>query len=155
MKVKLTAFLLGILILNVSCLKDDYVSPQEQLDRDIKAIDKYLQENSITATSHESGIRYQIHDAGAGERPEDSDKITINYEGRLLTNEKVFDQADSIQFQLNGLIAGWRIGVPLIREGGSITLYIPSGYAYGPRAQSSIPANSNLIFDIDLIKVGD
>lgn len=155
MKIKLTAFLFGILILNVSCLNDDYISPQEQLDRDIKAIDEYLKENSINAASHESGIRYQIHNSGDGEKPEDSDKITINYEGRFLTNEKVFDQADSIQFQLNTLIVGWRIGVPLIREGGSITLYIPSGYAYGPGAQRSIPANSNLIFDIDLIKVGD
>ena len=48
---------------------------------------------------------------------------------------------------------GWQAAIPLIAPGGSITLYLPSSLAYGARAQNGTPANSILIFKIDLIRV--
>ena len=56
-------------------------------------------------------------------------------------------------FQLKNLIIGWQKGIPLIQKGGSIRLYIPPSMGYGSKSSSSIPANSTLIFDIDLVGV--
>jgi FKBP-type peptidyl-prolyl cis-trans isomerase FkpA len=54
---------------------------------------------------------------------------------------------------LGQLIVGWQKGLPLISSGGKITLYIPPSLGYGSAAAGSIPANSILIFDIELISV--
>lgn len=138
------------------CLDDDsedYISAEEQLQIDIELIDEYLANNSINAEIHSSGLRYVIHDPGDGPSPTTDSTITVAYEGRLLSNEQIFDSSDSLTYPLNQLIAGWQIGVPLISEGGDITLYIPSGYGYGPYGSGNIPPNSNLIFDVELKNV--
>jgi FKBP-type peptidyl-prolyl cis-trans isomerase FkpA len=76
-----------------------------------------------------------------------------------LTNGDIFDQIPKpgtpgpISFNLQGVIKGWTNGVPELREGGRITLYIPPSLGYGTRAVGSIPANSILVFDITLVNV--
>jgi FKBP-type peptidyl-prolyl cis-trans isomerase FkpA len=71
----------------------------------------------------------------------------------------VFDQETNQLYTLGGLIAGWQQGLPLISKGGVIKLYIPPSLGYGNTAQDgkngnvAIPANSILIFNIDLINV--
>jgi len=78
--------------------------------------------------------------------------VVVNYVGKL-TNGTIFDSGNNVSFSLGGLITGWQEGIPLIAPGGSITLYLPPSLAYGSRATGSIPANSNLIFKIDLKSV--
>jgi FKBP-type peptidyl-prolyl cis-trans isomerase FkpA len=70
-----------------------------------------------------------------------------------LTNETVFDGTSSTpaRFTLNQLISGWQLGVPLIKKGGRLILYLPPSLAYGSRASGPIPANSVLIFEITLV----
>ncbi len=128
---------------------------QTQLRADVKAIEDYLTENNIEAEVHKSGIRYVINAPGDGNKPSLCDQVTVSYEGRLLSDGSVFDGTDkNVAFGLNRLIIGWQVGIPLIKEGGSITLYIPSVYGYGVRGSGDkIPPNSNLVFDIDLVKV--
>ena len=58
-----------------------------------------------------------------------------------------------ITFPLSGVIQGWQEGIPLFKEGGSGILLIPSALGYGSQSVGSIPANSVLIFDINLIDV--
>jgi len=80
--------------------------------------------------------------------------------GRL-TNGTVFDQSPAggtKTFTLGGLIPGWQKGIPLISSGGKITLYIPPSLGYGSVDVKQnniviIPANSILIFEIDLVAV--
>ncbi|MGC8000340.1 FKBP-type peptidyl-prolyl cis-trans isomerase, partial [Salmonella enterica] len=54
---------------------------------------------------------------------------------------------------LNGLIEGWVIGIPLIKEGGSIRLLVPSALAYGCEGRSVIPGNTPLFFEVTLVDV--
>ncbi|MBK8146208.1 MAG: FKBP-type peptidyl-prolyl cis-trans isomerase [Bacteroidetes bacterium] len=68
-----------------------------------------------------------------------------------LLNGTVFDQSNSAVFTLSNLIVGWQQALPLIGIGGSIKIYLPPSLAYGNKASGSIPANSNLIFEIDLL----
>ncbi|MTI86817.1 MAG: hypothetical protein FH748_02480 [Balneolaceae bacterium] len=127
---------------------------QNKLDSQLSAIDDYLTEHEISAQTHqESGLRYVINEAGTGTAPTICDKIAVKYTGKLMENNDVFDRSDKpISFILGNLIPGWQVGIPLVKPGGSITLYIPGEYAYGSRgAGDDIPADANLIFEIELV----
>ena len=126
----------------------------EQYQADSLLIVDYLTANdSITAFDSVYGIFYRILEPGGENHPETYSTITVKYKGMLLDGT-VFDQTEgeeSVQLYLNNLISGWKIGLPLIGAGGKIILYLPSVYGYGETAYDVIPANSVLIFDIDLL----
>jgi FKBP-type peptidyl-prolyl cis-trans isomerase FkpA len=82
-----------------------------------------------------------------------STNVKVTYTLSLLGGEVIPQPTEPITFALGGVIVGWQIGIPLIQKGGKIRLFIPSGYAYGPRSQGNIPANSILDFEIDLLDV--
>jgi len=129
---------------------------------EIANVQAYLTANSITATQHPSGFFYKINQVGTGAAVVNlCSNITIKYVGKL-TNGTVFDQttaatpgvpAEVRTFTLGQLIVGWQKGIPLISSGGKITLYIPPSLGYGSSAHGPIPANSILIFDIELVSV--
>ena len=140
-----------------SCLDSgpDIPSFEEQLQKDISAIDSYLAANNITALQDNSGLRYVILRTGTGNQPTIDSCETANYQGKLLTSGQEFDKGANISFLLNGVIDGWKIGIPLLHEGDSATLYIPSGLAYGYYGYPpEIPSNANLIFHVAVNKVG-
>ena len=121
----------------------------------------YISANSITATKHASGMYYQIITPGTGVTPTSSSRVFVKYSG-YTTDNKVFDsQADPTKtnWVLATLIAGWQIGIPLIKPGGKIKLVVPSTYAYGCAGAKDangnivIAPNSILVFDIELIDV--
>jgi FKBP-type peptidyl-prolyl cis-trans isomerase len=110
----------------------------------------YLGNAGITATEDARGFFYNIQAPGDSVKPNACANITINYVGRL-TNGNQFDGRNGITFDLDNLITGWRQGVPLIGKGGKITLYLPPSLGYGNQPRTGIPANSILIFNIDLL----
>jgi FKBP-type peptidyl-prolyl cis-trans isomerase FkpA len=125
---------------------------QAQLQNDIIIIDDYLASKSIVATEDPSGVRMVITKAGDDTRPCLESQVTVKYAGRLLSG-KGFDAAvNPVSFKLSELILGWQISFPNFGKGTKATLYIPSGFGYGVNGSgTTIPANSNLIFDIELI----
>jgi len=136
---------------------------QTKIDEDIAIIDAYLAENNIQAQEHPSGLRYVILDEGEenGENPEICTVVYVDYVGRLFDTRSVFEDTDGrpTRIGLVAVIPGWQIGIPLIKKGGSIRLYIPSELAYGDEAltnnsgQIVIPENSILEFDVNLILI--
>jgi len=129
----------------------------EQLQKDLATIDSYLAANNITAQSDVDGlIRYVILRDSAGDHHATIDScVTANYSGLLLADGQEFDDGVAISFPLNGVIDGWKVGIPLLSVGDSATLYIPSGLAYGYYGiEPDIPKNANLIFNVGVIKVG-
>lgn len=127
---------------------------QTQLQKDIAIIEKYLSDNSLTAQKDPTGLFYQITVPGDDSRPCLEKAIAVKYTGKLLATGAIIDSSsEPIPFQLNTLIVGWQIGLLKIGKGASITLYIPSGYAYGKNERTGIPPNSNLIFTIDLVNL--
>ena len=104
----------------------------------------------------ESGLEYQILESGNGEKPEIGDKVIVHYKGTLLDGTKFdssYDRGTPFEFTVGvgQVIAGWDEGFLLLSKGAKATLKIKSELAYGARAIGSIPANSTLIFDIELI----
>lgn len=139
-----------------ACINEDkFVTLEEQLASQGKEIDAYLEANNIDAEISPDGLRYVIHNEGTGVRPVYLDYVTVDYVGKFMSNEKVFDENEDIEFQLttSGLITAWVLGVPLIKEGGTITIYAPAVYCYGGTGYGTIPPNANLIFDIALKSV--
>ena len=123
---------------------------QDQLATDISAIDSYLATNEIKAQEHPTGLRYVIHEQGDGNSVDLCGNIIVDYKGTLFNGTEFDASTRPTSFTLRYLIEGWKIGVPLIKERGLITLYVPSVYAYGENGTNSIPKNSNLIFEIQL-----
>lgn len=103
-----------------------------------------------------TGIKYRIVKEGTGATPTASDKVQVNYEGRLL-NGQIFDSSYQrgapITFGLNQVIPGWTEALQLMKEGGVYEFYIPWGLAYGPQGNQGIPPYSSLLFKVELIKV--
>ncbi len=121
---------------------------------EVTTLKAWLDANSLPYTQDSSGICYKITTAGTGAVPNVCSDVTVKYIGRTTTSSTPFDQSTAgTTFTLGGLIPGWQIGIPLIKKGGSIILYIPPSLGYGSVANGPIPANSYLIFNIDLVNV--
>jgi FKBP-type peptidyl-prolyl cis-trans isomerase FkpA len=145
-----------------SCLNSDPITGptvEEQLKKDSVIISDYLSSKGLVAQIDPDnyGVRYIINSAGTGIKPSappSGDSVTVNYTLRLLPSETQIEKSDKpAKFLLANLIGGWQIGLPLIKEGSKATFYVPSGWGYGGVQSGDIPANSNLIFDIELVKV--
>ncbi|HEY4197663.1 MAG TPA: FKBP-type peptidyl-prolyl cis-trans isomerase [Mucilaginibacter sp.] len=132
-----------------SCKKENSFDPAKQAATDDAAIQAYIKANNITATKDPSGVYYQVITPGTGNYPNINSLISGAYSGKLL-NGTVFDSGPLDNDVLSGFIQGWQIGIPHINTGGRILLLIPSALGYGNTAKTGIPANSVLIFTVDL-----
>lgn len=97
-------------------------------------------------------------EVGTGEEVKSGATITAHYTGALCKNgiifQSSFDFGDPITFGLDQVITGWTRGVPGMKVGGTRRLVIPAEQAYGAASPSpNIPANSDLVFDIDLVAI--
>ena len=110
-------------------------------------------------TTTPSGLKYQVIKEGNGPKPKATDVVTVYYTG-MLENGQVFDSTDAhggqpISFPLNQVIPGWTEGLQLMPVGSKYRFIIPGDLAYGPRGMGPIPPNATLIFDVELVKIGE
>jgi FKBP-type peptidyl-prolyl cis-trans isomerase FkpA len=143
-------FFLLLIAVACSCKKDktDYTETDRQIILD------YIASHNITdAKSTSSGLYYVIENEGSPKHPTSTNTVIINYEGTL-TDGSVFDyteEGDPATISLSSVIKGWQEGIPLFGRGGKGKLLIPSALGYGSSGSYGIPANSVLIFKIELI----
>lgn len=121
----------------------------ESFWKDIKANDKI--------TKCESGLAYEILQAGEATLPTAESTVVVKYTGKLVDGT-VFDSTEKhggqpATFPLNGVIKGFSEGLQKVGKGGKIRLYIPSELGYGAQAVGSIPPGSTLIFDVEMVDV--
>jgi FKBP-type peptidyl-prolyl cis-trans isomerase FkpA len=147
MKKYLILFSLFIIGLS-SCQKTNVNNEQATID-DAK-IQAYIKANHITATKDPSGLYYQVITAGAATHPGSLSTVQLTYSSSYI-NGVTFDQVNVVSFQMINLIKGLQIGVPKIGVGGRIMLIIPSALVYGATAVNDIPANTILVYTVDLI----
>lgn len=144
--------LITIILFSACNIKEDpEIDYREQNDTEIQA---YIATNNINAQKLNSGLYYIIDNVGTGKNPTLTDRIKVKYKG-YLTDGTVFQELDDVgvSFFLNEIIAGWQIGLPFFKEGGSGKLIIPAHLGYGGRQVGIIPPGSVLIFEIELIYV--
>jgi FKBP-type peptidyl-prolyl cis-trans isomerase FkpA len=99
-----------------------------------------------------SGLGISTVKPGKGAKPTDTDVVLVNYKGRLASDGKEFDAGQRVPFPVSGLVPGFTEGLKEMQKGGSYKLCIPAALGYGAQATGPIPANSDLIFDVDLIE---
>ncbi|WP_457288219.1 FKBP-type peptidyl-prolyl cis-trans isomerase [Pedobacter sp. UYP24] len=125
-----------------------------QFKKDTTAIRAYITANNIPAIKEPKyGFFYQIFAPGAGAEVNGLSKISVTYTGNLLNGAQFDVKTTPVTFPLNEAITGWQAGIPLIKKGGKIRLFLPSFYSYGNIATGTIPANSVLDFNIELTDV--
>jgi len=104
-----------------------------------------------------SGLKYKLLELGTGKQVLAGDMVTVHYTGTLPDGTKFDSSKDRNQpfsFKVGGgqVIVGWDEGLRLLNVGDKAILTVPSGLGYGERAVGKIPANSTLIFEIEVIE---
>lgn len=105
-----------------------------------------------------SGLRYQVLASGpaGGRSPTINDTVTVHYKGTL-TNGTVFDSSYErgapATFGVGQVIPGWTEALQLMKTGDKWAIFIPAHLGYGPRSMGDIPANSDLVFQVELLQV--
>jgi FKBP-type peptidyl-prolyl cis-trans isomerase FkpA len=136
----------------------------QRLKTDTAAIDAYLLQKGITPQTDTTGLRYVITTPGTGNAPGWFDKLRLSYTIKLLTDDtKVIttidrEPTDDFYSRPVDFITGMKIGLLKLKPGAKATLYIPSGYAFGPDGVSdnkgnTIPGNSNVIIEVELVEI--
>ncbi|MGD8234448.1 FKBP-type peptidyl-prolyl cis-trans isomerase [Vibrio sp. TRT 1302] len=104
----------------------------------------------------ESGLLYQVLTPAEGEKPADTDTVQVHYKGTLIDGtqfDSSYDRGEPATFPLNRVIPGWTEGVQLMSVGSKFKFVIPPELAYGEQDTPTIPANSTLVFEVELLKV--
>jgi len=119
----------------------------------------YMTENNLPQTEPtQSGLYYIETKAGKGNTPQNGQTCMVHYTGRFLDG-RVFDSSVErgapFAFALgqNQVIKGWDEGVALMKKGGKAVLLIPANLAYGEHGSGSIPPNTPLMFEVELIDI--
>ena len=115
---------------------------------------KFLEEKSKEAGVQKtaSGLLYKVIKEGKGEKPTATSNVQINYKGTLIDG-KQFDANKNTTMNVGQVVPGFREALMLMTPGSTYQVYIPAELGYGLRQTGSIPVNSTLIFDIDLLEV--
>ena len=120
----------------------------------------YIAKNKIKVAPTASGLYFISKKEGKGAQAVAGKKVAVHYVGKLLDGTE-FDNSikrgEPIEFILGQgqVIPGWDEGIAMMKEGGKATLLIPSDLAYGERGNQAIPPCSPLVFDVELVKVGE
>ncbi|MFU9136675.1 FKBP-type peptidyl-prolyl cis-trans isomerase [Erwinia tasmaniensis] len=115
---------------------------------------KFAKEKGVKKT--ESGLLYHVEKEGTGDIPKDSDTVVVNYKGTLIDGtefDNSYTRGEPLSFRLDGVIPGWTEGLKHVKKGGKIKLVIPPQLAYGKNGVPGIPANSTLVFDVELLDI--
>ncbi|PNS07898.1 FKBP-type peptidyl-prolyl cis-trans isomerase N-terminal domain-containing protein [Solilutibacter silvestris] len=126
----------------------------EEAVRNKREGDAFLARNRTASgvMTTRTGLQYQIiKDGGGVMRPSTDSTVRVSYEGRTLDG-RVFDANKDVMFPLKAVIPGWTEGLQLMAVGSRYRFWIPSQLAYGAKGSPpSIPANSTLVFDVELL----
>ncbi len=110
------------------------------------------------AQKTESGMVYRELVPGAGQSPQATDTVKVNYRGTLVDGtefDSSYKRGEPAQFPLNGVIKCWTEGVQKMKVGGKAQLVCPAELAYGDGGRPGIPGGATLVFEIELLQIGD
>lgn len=105
-----------------------------------------------------SGLQYKILQEGDGATPTEDSVVICHYRGQFI-NGQVFDSSyergQPAQFPVQGVIPGWTEALQLMQVGDKYQLFVPANLAYGESGRDGIGPNETLIFEVELLQVGE
>ena len=127
-----------------------------------KKEEAFLGENKKKEGVHtlESGLQYKVIKEGSGNKPTLYDKVTINYRGTFIDGtefDSSYKRKQPAIFAVNGVIPGWTEALPLMKTGSIWQIFVPAKLAYGETGagRGIIPPNAMLIFEVELLSIGE
>ena len=127
---------------------------QNTMDKNVRIL------SGFTPVSKVSSLEKIDTVVGSGQEAKVTDTVSVQYTGAVAATGVIFQSSkdfgtDPVTFALSGVIKGWTDGIPGMKVGGTRRLVIPAEMAYGanPPQGSGIPANADLVFDVELVAI--
>lgn len=117
-------------------------------------LDKNKSEKDVKTTS--SGLQYIVMKEGEGKSPALTDSVVAHYKGTLIDGKEFdssYTRGQPAEFPVSGVIKGWTEALQMMKKGGKMKLFIPPDLAYGEIPRPGIPANSVLVFEVELMDI--
>lgn len=105
----------------------------------------------LCAARTASGLGYTVLRPATGAMPAEADYVLVNYIGYLAATGAVFDQGMRATFPVNGVIPGFSQGLQTMAKTGISRFCIPAAMGYGAEGSGPIPANADLVFQVELV----
>lgn len=133
---------------------DQVVSKNKKIGDDYRAANK-LKTGVVTLPS---GLQYKVLQQGSGAKPTAQDSVVCNYKGTFIDGKEFdssYKRGEPATFPVTGVIKGWTEALQLMPAGSKWQLVIPPDLAYGENGRQSIPPNSTLVFEVELVKIAE
>lgn len=117
---------------------------------------KYFNKVKEDVVETDSGLQYRVLIMGKGRKPGPNSKVNVHYRGLFLDGvvfETSFDEDEPMEISLKRAINGWREGIQLMPTGSVFLFLIPPDLAYGEKGSNLIPANTSLLFEVELFGI--
>jgi FKBP-type peptidyl-prolyl cis-trans isomerase len=146
-------------------IKDQTTSESNTTKEQVKPIQNKMETNTktlsnFTPVSKTTKLEKIDLVVGSGEEVKAGATVSVHYTGAVAATGVIFQSSkdfgtEPVTFPLSGVIKGWTDGIPGMKVGGTRRLVIPADQAYGanPPGGSGIPANADLVFDVELIAI--
>ena len=125
----------------------------EELSEFDKKIEAYLAKEGVTCERSDSGLYFNIIEQGEGDYVQFQDRVSFTYTGTLLDGAIFDNQQEPVEFNVADLIGAWKEIMLQVKKGAKVYLAAPPQLAYGSNALDDIPANSVLIYEMDILDV--
>lgn len=131
---------------------------QEEGESNKKKSADFLEKNKTAegVKTTASGLQYMVMKEGDGAMPKKEDNVKCHYTGTLIDGTKFdssVDRGQPAEFPVAGVIPGWTEALQMMKVGSKYKLFIPPELAYGPSGRPGIPANSALVFEVELLEI--
>jgi|TARA_B100001250_G_scaffold297732_1_gene259198 FKBP-type peptidyl-prolyl cis-trans isomerase FklB len=128
-------------------------------ETNLKIADEFLANNkqgNPDVKETPTGLQYRVIKEGEGDSPSQTDRVKVHYAGKLIDGtefDSSYERGEPTEFGLNQVIKGWTEGLQLMKVGSKYEFFIHPKIAYGSRPRPTIPANSVLIFEVELLDI--
>ena len=128
-------------------------------ETNLKIADEFLASNkqgNPDVKETPTGLQYRVIKEGEGDSPSQTDRVKVHYAGKLIDGtefDSSYERGEPTEFGLNQVIKGWTEGLQLMKVGSKYEFFIHPKIAYGSRPRPTIPANSVLIFEVELLDI--
>ena len=130
----------------------------QRAEKNLEANKAFFAENAKKEGVHTrpSGLQYSVLTEGTGPTPKETDTVTVHYRGTLLDGtefDSSYAKGQPEMFDVNAVIPAWNEALKMMKVGSRWQLFVPSELAYGREEMGRIPANSALIFEVELLSI--
>ncbi|MEM7876511.1 FKBP-type peptidyl-prolyl cis-trans isomerase [Morganella morganii] len=131
----------------------------EEINQTLRGFEEQVKgaaQEKMAVEKTKSGVLYKSEKDGNGASPKETDTVVVHYKGALIDGtqfDSSYDRSEPLTIRLDSVIKGWTEGLKQMKKGGKAKLVIPPEAAYGTDGVPGIPANSTLVFDVELLDI--